>query len=394
MHEIAKIFFLNVKLDIVLGRFMKISFNTVLPNNGQVYVKLKQRQTNVAKNCDQQTSEVSLPLAGFYYNTFRAKPDPNLLLSQSDKLLCAYSRKPMLSPYTMRSIFAKLSKKSTAQSAVNFLKEHKKYMLDVETRIFDMFEQYGASGQTNFQDILMEKRPEALDNLRKKQKEILSSTDDYVYSLDENLAEEIIYLKDVALLKIADGSFSRHGLLNQLAELNTSPKNKEKIHEIYKKWYTLPRSYTDEDAFIVKYSGFSHEEIAQRLLNMSVATVEHIKAYAKGGEDSFRNCVLTCRLYNLDKGDMSLTEYEEYNPDIGIKKNLPKYIDSVINEISRGNHFFIQNSDYPKELRQQIIETTKWKIKTTSPVVKKQAPSSQKLTSSKKGANRYRNYRR
>ena len=371
---------------------MKISFNTVIPG----YVGLtsaKQQNNKPVNNYNREYSTAISPTVGFYYNTFRAKTDPNILLTQSDKLLCAYSRKQMISPYAIRSIFAKLSKKTTAQSAINFLKEYKKYMLDIETRIFDMFEKYGVRGQINFQDILTEKRPEALENLRKKQSEILNSTNDYILTFDEELAEELFYIRDVALLKITDGSFSRHGLLNELDELKTSPKNKEKIHEIYKIWYTLPRSYTDEDAFIVKYSGFSHEDIAQRLLNMSVATVEHTKAYAKGGEDDLVNCALVCRLYNLDKGDMSLKDYDEYNPDIGIKENIQKYINDVVGEINKGNVFFIQNKDYPKDFRDHIIKITGWKIKTKTPDVK-QTIQTPKLTSSRKGANRYRNYRR
>ena len=374
---------------------MKISFNTVTPLNGYVgLTSTKQQQNNLVSNSNRDYKTGMLPAAGFYYNTFRAKTDPNVLLTQSDKLLCAYSRKQMISPYALRSIFAKLSKKTTAQSAINFLKEYKKYMLDVETRIFDMFEGYGAIGQINFRDILAEKRPEALENLKRKQREILNSTNDYILTFNDELAEELFYIRDVALLKITDGSFSRHGLLNQLDLLKTDHKNKEKIHEIYKKWYTLPRSYTDEDAFIVKYSGFSsHEDIAQRLLNMSVATVEHTKAYAKGGEDDLTNCVLVCRLYNLDKDNMSLKDYEEYNPDIGIKENIQKYINDVVGEINRGNIFFVKNKDYPKELREHITKITGWKIKTKTPDIK-QNVQTPKLTSSKKGANRYRNYRR
>ena len=256
---------------------MKISFGTIpLTNN---YMGLRTNRQHKAYNenkCGTDFAAAPMPAVVYSSVMFRAQANSTMLLSQADKLRCAYSRKPMISPYKLRTIFAKLGKKNTAQSAINFLKEYRDYMLDVETKVFDMFEEYGASGQINFQDILMEKRPEALANLKNKQKEILNSTNDYISTFDENLAEDIFYLRDVALLKVEDGSFSRHGLLNQLKDLKAPKKYKNEIHEIYKKWYNLPRSYTDYDAFVVKYSKFSHEEIAQRLLNMSAATVEHI----------------------------------------------------------------------------------------------------------------------
>lgn len=371
---------------------MKISFGAVPLVNGYAGLNTKQHKSYNQSNCID--SQAVLPSAAAYSSViFHARANSDILLSQTDKLRCAYSRKPMISPYKLRTIFAKLGKKTTAQSAINFLKEYKNYMLDVETKVFDMFEKYGASGQVNFQDILLEKRPEALANLKNKQKEILNSTNDYILSFDEDFADELFYLRDVALLKVEDGSFSRHGLLDQLKDLKTPEKYKNEIHEIYKNWYNLPRSYTDFDAFIVKYSKFSHEEIAQRLLSMSAASVEHIESYSKGGEDKLKNLALTCKLYNQDKGDMSLAEYDEFNPEIGIKHNLTKYIDDVVREINNGDTFFVKNKTYPEDLKAQIMKNTGWKMKTKKAVVK-QTEQTSKLTSSRKGANRYRNYRR
>lgn len=376
---------------------MKIHIGVIActQNNINYYQSKKTANTQVRNNSHNMYDV--LTVAAYPMINFKAKAvstDISLLLTQADKLLCAYSRRPMISPFKWRTIMAKLSKKTTAQSSINFLKEYRKYMLDVETKIFDMFEQYGASGQTNFQEILQEKRPKALENLKQKQREVLNSTNDYIHTFDENLAEELFYIRDVALLKITDGSFSRHKLLEQLGNLEVSKKDKAKVRDIYKMWYTLPRSYMDYDAFIVKYSGFSHEEIAQRMLNMSVATVEHTTAYSKGGKDKLENCALVCRLFNLDKDAMSLVDYDEYNPEIEIKKNISKYIDDVISETNRGNPFFVKNNDYANDFRQHIIDNTGWKIKTKNVVTPRETIQTGKLTSSRKGANRYRNYRR
>lgn len=369
---------------------MKVFFNH-LPQTDRYWKGSKPTvKTQQSVVCNQSNV---MPSSSAYPIVFAARPDSTMLLAQSDKLLCAYSRKPMLSPYKYRSIVSKLTKKTNAQSAINFLREYKYYMPEVETEIFDMFEQQSDSGKMNFQDILLEKRPDALVRLRQKQSDVLHSADKYISLHDENFAEEMFYLRDAALLKVNDGTFSRSEVLENLKIASSRfPKYKNQIRNIYKMWYKLPRSIMDYDTFIVKYSKFSHSEIAQRLLSMAVASVEHIKPYANGGPDNLWNYVLVRMLYNQDKGDMNLAEYDELNPEIKIKENLPKYIDDVCNEIKKGNKYFESNDSYPRMLRQNVILETRWwhlpKVKTP-----KMSYSEKQIPSSKKGANRYRQNR-
>ena len=372
---------------------MKVSFNNLsLYGNCKYYQGQKAHISNQISE-DSKFSTTTEPVKYFAVQ-FCAKPDSTMLLAQSDKLLCAYSRKPMLSPYTFRSIVPKLAKKTNAQSAINYLKEYREYMPTVETEIFDMFEEYGASGKKTFQDILIEKRPDALVRLRQKQTEVLHSTDDYILSLDdEELADELLCIRDVALLNVNDGTFGRSDVLEQLKNIETNDKNKNKVHEIFKNWYKLPRALKDYDAFVVKYFKFSHIDIAQRLLSMAVASVEHIKPYANGGQDILWNYVLTQMLYNQDKGDMSLSEYDELNPEIKIKENLPKYIDDVCNEIRKGNKYFECNRKYPEQLRQNIVFETEWQH---LPEISSSQLNchDRQIPNSQKGANRYRQNRK
>ena len=274
---------------------MKISFITST-TNGYVGNIVRNNPADVNTEIKKPAENKGLPEVNPAYFTFRARPDAVMLISQSDKFLCAYSRKPMISPYELRTIFAKLLKKPNAQSAVNFLKEYRDYMPEVETEIFDMFEGYGAKGKKTFQDILNENYPDALSRLRQKQTDILNSTNEFIHSLDNDLAEELLYIRDTALLKVKDGTFGRSEVLEQLGqkakEYKNSPKDLENIRELYKIWYKLPRAIKDYDAFIVKYSKSSHNDVAQRLLSMSAASVELVKAYSNGGMDNLSNYVL------------------------------------------------------------------------------------------------------
>ncbi len=368
---------------------MKVFFNNLSLYDNYTHHQRKNIQAHKEDTGYNKPNSI-LGTTGISTVSFCAKPDSTMLLAQSDKLLCAYSRKPMLSPYVLRSIFAKLAKKTNAQSAINFLKEYREYMPTVETEIFDMFEEYKPTGKTTFQNILNEIRPEALTRLRQKQTEVLHSTDDYILSLDDILAEELLYVRDVALLKVNDGTFGRSEVLEQLKNIETDDKNKNKIHEVYKKWYNLPRALKDYDAFIVKYSKFSHNDIAQRLLNMAAASVEHIRPYADGGKDCLANYVLTLMIHNLDKGDMNLADYDELNSDIEIKKNLPKYIDDVCSEIRHGNSYFAQHYSYPADLRRNVIAETGWNSFMPELNISQLSGNQKQIQNSKKGANRYR----
>ena len=123
---------------------------------------------------------------------------------------------------------------------------------------------------------------------------------------------------------------------------------------------------------------------------MSVASVEHIRPYASGGQDILWNYALTQLLYNQDKGDMNLAEYDELNPDIEIRKNLPRYIDDVCGEIKRGNPYFEAHYTYPLQLRQNVISETGWKSYMPEIVTPNLNSREKQIQSSKKGSNRYR----
>ena len=86
-------------------------------------------------------------------------------------------------------------------------------------------------------------------------------------SSGDELAEELLYIKEVAQLRIKDGTFGRSEVLDQLKnkakEYEARPNDSAKIHELYKIWYKLPRALRDYDAFIVKNVQKSHNEIAQ-----------------------------------------------------------------------------------------------------------------------------------
>lgn len=372
---------------------MKVSLNPVLGTNhfGNIYKGENVRQQSSEDCCakfDGLSSKCYMPV-------FTAKPDASFILAHTPNI-CAYSRKPLLLSYDLRGINAKLSKKNNAQSAVNFLSRYEEYMLDVEFQVFDFFKKYAGGGKQTFQDILYDKRADSIENLRTIQARILDSaeTDSIINSLDGHSKDYVDQIRNNAIIRIYDGSFSRRDVLGQIASIETNKENAAKLEELYRLWYKLPRSFMDFDAFVVKYSYMTHDVIAQRLLSMSEKTIEHLIPTVRGGDDSLGNYAPVMKLYNNDRSDMPLSKYDMLNPEIDIKNNLQKYISDICDDIAKGKSLFATRSWYPKTFRENVLKETEGELNLKIAEAKPKKARSGKLTSSQKGRNRYISYRR
>jgi len=125
----------------------------------------------------------------------------------------------------------------------------------------------------------------------------------------------------------------------------------EPIINIAKK---LPTSRNSLNAFVIKYWDRSDEEIAKRLLNQSVGTIEHIHAHSKGGSNEAANFMLATKSRNEERGNMSFDEFITMYPDI--PKYLQEYTDDIINAAHRGK---LQDHEwYPYLLKDTIKEET------------------------------------
>lgn len=331
---------------------MKISFNQNLFSYSLISEKKLKNTDNSAKTSDFK----KVSYQNFSDITFKMRPDMIFLLNQTDKLLCAYSRRPMISPYEIRSIYAKLAKKPNAQSAINLLQQYENYMHNTEAVVFDYFKTYPNKGKKNFKDLLEEIQPESLERLVQTQTEILNNTDDLIAKLGPKVSEYVTQLKNEAIEKANNGNFSKKEVLANLKSIEASSDDKNILKEIYKQWYLLPRSTNNFDAFVVKYAKRPHDNIAQRLLSTSVATIEHLTPVARGGADNLGNCLLVSKLYNNDRDILFLNEYDELTPNIDIMKNIQRYLDDFINEINKGSSGFSSKTWYPESIQKAVWE--------------------------------------
>lgn len=346
-------------------RDMKIQFQTVKSN--QFNPVKQQNIVRYSGSVDYQGGDnglapKGLTLASFHNVSFGMNSDMRFLLSKTDKLRCAYSRREMISPFEIRTIYAKLAKRPNAQSAINFLTQYEGYMHEIEGCVFDLFKEVQHKGKRDFQDILTEYKPAALERLKEKQRLILTSTDKHIENLSEPVAEQVRAIRDTAIYRIDNGKFGRKMLLTALKDIKASEEDSKRIDRIYRAWYGLPSSSKDIDAFIVQYAEQPHEAIAKRLLSSAVATVEHVQPSSRGGDDDLSNFLLVSARFNNDRDSMPLDEYIDLNRGIDIEKNLQKYINDVIDEINNKKSEFSHKSWYPEAIKKTLARETSRKV--------------------------------
>ena len=96
----------------------------------------------------------------------------------------------------------------------------------------------------------------------------------------------------------------------------------------------MPTSQNDVSAFVVKYAERTHQEIGERLVKLSVGTIEHIKPRSEGGRNMVSNYMLECGGCNHERSSIPLGDWVDSHPEM--KENTQKYIDEVIKRINDG----------------------------------------------------------
>lgn len=337
---------------------MKVSFNqTSQINNYRPIVKSLPKEEPTV----QSTGYAAVPAESYaaYCNvSFGARPDMNFLLGFSDRFKCAYTGRPMISKPKAKAIYEKLEKRPNAQSAINLLQHLQKYMHDIESIVFDILSDAPHRNKRDFQDILLELAPESLQRLKLRQFEILNSTNRYLPNLSEPVREQVIAARDEALTKMEDGTFGRKEPLERIKAIKAKGKDLAQIIKIYRKWYQLPASSNDLDAFIVSYSKKPHQQIAKRLISSAVASVEHVKPHSRGGGSDLSNLILVSAQFNNARSSMPLWEFMMLNPQIDFATNLQNYMNDVIDEIHDKNSPFSQRGYYPEKIKEVIDKET------------------------------------
>ncbi len=267
---------------------------------------------------------------------------------------------------------------------MNILTSVEDRMLPVQASVFQKIKKFYAENPTkSIQDAVSAYRPEAFKNLQKTQdgvfdKIILVAGEKFADKSDLNKIKRIISDARRTITKNLPGEkFARKEFLRDIKTADVSSKNAPKLKELLEIAKTLPTSENNADAFIVKYSNLknptqferSNQEIAQKLVEGAVYSVEHIKPqvtfkvgkdkYLESARDNMSNLILAHRACNSERDCLTLAQYMDVNPTV--QKNVQKQLDVLADEIKKGNLTGMES--YPYGIAQSYIEGSEGRIK-------------------------------
>lgn len=342
---------------------MKVTLNQTNFNIINPAVR-KNNISYVKDNAPVNSGEIAKPimsLANFPNISFKASPAMEFMMEHGSDI-CAYTKTLMLHPQRYEQILQKLAKRPNAQSAINLLQGFQIYMHDVESVVFDILCDASYKNKRGFNEILKDEVPDALVRLKEKQRKVLTKTDKLIDKLSEPVAIQVRAIKDEALEKMENDTFSRKSPLDKLMKISATGKDAQHLDKIYQIWYKLPSSSTDLDAFIVKNAKLDHYTVARHLLSPSVKTVDHIIAQSRKGSDSLSNLAPVCADINNKKGSLTLEEFIQLESDLDIAGNLQAYMDETIKRVNNSKDPFSRKPSYPVAVAKTIMEDSKGAI--------------------------------
>lgn len=342
-------------MKVILNQTNFNILNPAVRKNNISYVK-----SNAPVNSDELAKPV-MSLANFPNVSFKASPAMEFMMEHGSDI-CAYTKTLMIHPQKYEQVLQKLAKRPNAQSAINLLQGYQIYMHDVESVVFDILCEASYKAKRGFNDILKDEVPEALTRLKEKQKNILTKPNKIIDKLSEPVAEQVRLIRDEALEKMENDTFSRKSPLDKLMKVSVTGKDAQHLDKIYQIWYKLPSSSTDLDAFIVKNAKLDHFTVARHLLSPSVKTIDHIVAQSRHGSDSLANLAPVCADINNKKGSLTLERFNQLEPDVDITSNLQSYMDETIKRVNNSKDAFSRKPSYPIGFAKTILEDTNGQI--------------------------------
>lgn len=325
-----------------------------------------------------------------------------------------YSGIKLLTFHEMGKISTDLSQIENNQKRIRYLSKYEKSMLPVEYNIYKLFEYKTRKNRfESFSRILENQKPYCIKNLRQEQNNIFNEIEDVSKSfspknkkiIKEELAEarerinrdveekhsfkrkyfidKLIQHQCEDILVEAEKDILSNRKFYALEELANArerfenepltqakdgktpvdliidlkhkylPDYKDEFKEAIKIARKLPTSNTSVNAFVIKYAGRSDKEIAERLLNQSVGTIEHIEADSLGGDNSPENFMLTSKARNEARGNLPIQAYMNLYPEI--PQNTQKYMNDIIKNIYKGK---LEGYEwYPYVLKDKLAES-------------------------------------
>ena len=280
-----------------------------------------------------------------------------------DVITCPYFGIPMIKSWQIPKIDTALQKATTVKKAVHFLKKYENNMQETEKIVFQKFKEAAPnSPRMTFQDLLKQWHDDALIKLKLEEFRIVDKIDTLSTKLTPKTELAVRKIttecRKIILENSPENTFKRKTVLASIGEIQPMIGEEKILEEIKDNANSLPMSATSINAFIVKYSDRSHNEIARRLILPSVETIEHIVPDSLGGENALKNFLLTSAGANNLRQNLPFTKFLKRFPQI--KKNSQLYIDKIISIINNGG--LRGHETYPYKVKATLRHESKKQI--------------------------------
>ena len=194
------------------------------------------------------------------------------------------------------------------------------------------------------------KQKQIIERINRILKSSILKDDEHLNKLIDNSKSRLNHEKVIV-------PFSRKNFIYDIDKMLKELPDKNLCRKMIAQAEKLPTSSNSLAAFIVKLRNESSERVAYKILDPSMASVEHILPASCGGPDEMKNFGCASRKMNTERGNMNFEKWLKRYPNIGkyCQRQVDKYIELANSGIFGGDS---------KKL--QIIEDFKQSIKTQS----------------------------
>jgi hypothetical protein len=268
---------------------------------------------------------------------------------------CFCCGRKMINPLEIQRLRTHKTLQCKAPVAIKVLSKYKDKMHSVEKEVFEILEGEAKKyPDMDFKQILQNIKPEHEAKLVTTQLgifKLIEKASEHIKLDSRNQIKDLLQTETAKII-VGDNNFRRKYFVNKFEKIFENSKNTATKEHLIRLATKLPTSYEDKNAFIVKYSARSAEDIGLRLLNFSMDTIEHVRPKAKGGENHLFNYVPECMRCNSFRQDRPMRQQLEEHPEMFY--NAQKLIDWLIDYANKGklSKWYIIN------VKQRVFEET------------------------------------
>ena len=289
----------------------------------------------------------------FYVPSFKGKPPISIpVLKGLRNVCCVYCGQVTLIHKQIQE-FAKHASELKDRKLSRYLFSYESFMKENEKQVlFFIHDAIERFPNLDLKDIFRMMFPYHIKRLEAHQEKVLTNigalTKGFTFH-DRDMTLDFVE-RGLEEIRLSGGRkhFKKNQYLTEFFKLRNQFENPQSYLFVREKISSMPSSYTNTDAFIVKYSRKTNEETASRLLTPSQSTLEHLDPQSEGGTNELSNLVIACQKDNSTRRSAPLDTMPQ------IRIHFWDFLRSAKAAMIKGNYDIASIKDYFRGTRETI----------------------------------------